>query len=65
MSIERYEVVILEAKRTPLVIFASSEAEARESAERLLLADLTETPEAVGDPIRDAPRICSVEYLGE
>ena len=56
-----YEVTIELTTFIPLIIEAASEAEAQEVAERLLQHDLSATPEAVGDPVPQSPRIRSVK----
>lgn len=60
----RYEITIEQAITIPMVVEAQSEAEALEVAERRLLSDLPVTPEVLGDPITEPPRIRSVRKLG-
>ena len=60
----RYEVTIEQTITVPMVVEARSEAEALETAARRLLGGLAETPEAVGDPITEPPRIRSARELG-
>lgn len=61
----RYEVTIEQTIIAPMVVEAGSEAEALELAARRLLGDLSETPEAVGDPVTEPPRIRSARKLGD
>ena len=61
---ESYEVTIELITLTPLVVQASSKREARATAARLIQRDFSETPEAIGDPIMEAPHIRSVKKLG-
>ena len=64
MRLATYEVIIELSTLTPLIVEATSKAAALEEAGRLLLADLSETPEAVGDPVTEPPRIRSAKKLG-
>ena len=61
----RYEVTIEQAITIPMVVEARCEAEALEVAARRLLSDLSETSEAVGDPVTEPPRVRLARKLGD
>ncbi|MGL6159944.1 hypothetical protein [Microbulbifer sp.] len=61
----RYEITIEQAITVPMLVKANSEAEALAIAARRLNDELTATPEAVGDPTAEPPRIRSARKLGD
>jgi len=60
----RYVVEIEQVITIPMVVDASSQREARAVATQLLQRSTEGDPEAVGDPIAEAPHIRSVRKLG-
>lgn len=61
----RYEITIEQTVTIPMIVEARSEAEALEVAARRLLGELSEFPEAMGDPTAEPPRIRSARKLGD
>ena len=60
----RYVVEIEQVITVPMVVDASSEREARALAAQVLQRTTETDPEAVGDPVAEAPCIRSVRKLG-
>lgn len=61
----QFEVKVDQVVTFPLVVEARSTAEALEIAARLLLGDLSEIPEFVGDPTTEPLRVRSARKLGD
>jgi hypothetical protein len=61
----RFVVEIEQVITVPMVVEANSEWEAQELATQLLQRAPAGSPESVGDPVAQSPRIRSARKLGE